>query len=414
MATDHTVTADATSQPQNSAQEPQTANIAPAAPQTDAVAPLAAAVIATTAPITPSTTRGRHSTYGEIRGRVHLFEVYFGTKDKNGRKRRLSPATKKRRFNAYCRQMMKDYGVKINGTLKSQKAYVARYGSPTRFLKYKLNRTIDLTPEELNDNDLQWYLEIGGVMSHAELLRQQGNIGSIEDAADDGRNVRRRLNDTEPTFVEAGDAAILPPMLPSVMPSISAMPSLDHFADPVESNHNSNAAPQAPQAQKVEGVDSEYAPALRVLHAKQTLYEKEQLERKKLDMEALFGVKCSVIKELFEKLLTEQPECTGFIPFCSTANQDENGFDFWLARHADQIKSKVADVQVLIQQLAALQEETAAWKSFLRTWKWQRIFQENKFSVVWAWMAATLNIEQRSDKEEMDADEDDEDIDLEL
>lgn len=388
-----------------------------APPQMQPSVPVAAANSTTTAPTTrPIKRRGRRSTYGEIRGRVQLFKVYFDTTDGTGRKRRLSKAQQSRRFAAYKRQIWEEYGVEIKGTLKSEKAYIARYGQPTRFLKYKLDRTTNLTPEELRDEDLKWYLEIGGKLSYADLVNSLPNIDSIDDAGLTTRNTRRRLNPSE-------DASDLPPDMASSLPSqllstFESQPELDVLASLSNSNHNSNAAAaaasQASQTAKVEEkTDGEYAPALNVLHRKQTLYEKEQSEKKNMEMRTLFTTKCTVIKEVFAEMLTEHPEYTGFIPFCSTGGQDQNSFDFWLAVNKEQIKTKVADVGVLIQQISVLLEDVPAWKLFLRKWKWQRIFKDNKFNPVWDWVANELNVEQRCGKEEMDYDED-EDDDLKL
>ena len=388
--------------------------------ETGIAAPLAASVVATVAATTATGARGRHAGYGEIRGRRELFKLYFDTTDETGRKRRLSKAQQARRFDAYRRQVLRDYGTEITCKLSSEKAYNTRYSKPQRFLKvccfcfhcqfksnmyslqYKLGRANNLDPEELTDKDLQYYLEIGGKLSLSELQQSLPFVESLGDASNT-RRTRRRIE--QPLEVVA-----LPPVTGSAVPSLQSTFGFESMPEsaPHSNSNNTRAIPAVPKEEEKSG---EYAPALRVLHGKQTLYEQEQLEKREVEIKTLFKAKCAVISDLYMELLQNKPECIGFIPFCGAGRQDEHSFDFWLADNMKRIKESVADVQVLIQQLSSLLRAEQEWKLFLQTWKWQRICQENKFERVWDWMVSVLNIELLSDKREMDEDED-EDLDI--
>ncbi len=158
------------------------------------------------------------------------------------------------------------------------------------------------------------------------------------------------------------ESVALTPHPTSVAPSQTVPPSLQ-----VPKNENDD--------QDVKGRG--FGPALQKLEENMTVYEQEQLEKKKIQMKILFQEKCMVIMEMFGKCISDNPELIGFLPFCSGEEQISNAFDHWLHQHHDQIKNKVQEISMFMAQICTLKSDAQDWNNFVH------------------WMEITQNISQR-------------------
>ena len=331
------------------------------------------------------TTKSSHLSFAQIRGLIKLFNYYFVIKDSHGRNRRLPRNEINKRWTSYKKKVFEDYGKVIKGTLNSEKAFVKRYSNPLSFLKYKLKRSTNLKIEDLSQDDRSYYFEIGGMTDIQELIKQQSNVDSINTAVDRIRK-RPRIYSLPPSEVQILSTDSIPASVdiqPGLMSTQSTLP---------------------PPVVEPKQEESKFSAALNNLDEKLTVYEQEQLEKKKTEINELFQEKCKVIMANFKTCLQNHPELIGFIPFCPAEDQMTNAFDNWLHQHVTAIKAKVKDVDIFLVQICTLRSDGQDWTNFIHAWKLQRIFFEDDFTAVWNWIVKELNVDTKSDKQEADAD----------
>lgn len=321
--------------------------------------------------------RKPHTPYSKVRGIVALYKQYFPDKDEYGRKRRMSRKEMESRFKGYKVAVFRDYGRRVKGTLNSEKTYIKRHTEPLSFLKYKLKRAKNLDVMDLTLADRLYYHEIGGKDGVDDIegyFNDQPNVDSISSALGPPAQ-RRRLNSTCSSVISEP----LVVTLEDVEASVLAIP---------------------PKLETPQFTDT-----LKEILNKTTAYEREQIEKKKVEVQTLFGEKCAIMVKHVQKCLEEHPELIGFIPLTSGEEQGTNALDYWIKQHASEIKSQIRDISLFLIQVGALRSSDDDWRAFVHGWKLRRLMYDDEFSAVWKWMVTELNLELKSDKEEMDADD---------
>ena len=137
---------------------------------------------------------------------------------------------------------------------------------------------------------------------------------------------------------------------------------------------------------------------------KLTVYEKEQLDKKKEETKVLFQEKCKVILDNFNLCLQNHPELIGFIPFCPAEDQITNAFDNWLHQHNESITKDVVKISNFLSQISTLRADAQDWQNFVHGWKLHRILYNDEFAKTWNWVVQELNVELHLDKMENDSD----------
>ena len=324
-----------------------------------------------------SRSRKPHNPYAAIRGIVKLFKFYFEVKDSRGKIRRLPRQESDKRWESYRKKVYEDYGKVVKATLNGEKTWVKRYSRALDFLKYKLKRSKDLLLKDLAPADLAYYYEIGGTADVSALFKRQRNVDSITSALSRPYK-RRRLNSSTTLDLTSNSSQ-------SRDMALSA---------------DLNIPPDLPHPPKLE--DGQYTEALRALEGKMTVYEQEQVEKKRAETRILFNEKCSVIVEKLRSTLTQCPEIIGMMPFCSTEQQMSSAFDYWISQNVDVIASEIRDAGTFMIQIGSLRADHNAWTNFVHGWKLHRILDKDDFRKTWSWVVQELNVETKSDKREMD------------
>lgn len=335
--------------------------------------------------------RKPHVPYAQMRGIIKLFNFYFVNKDKHGRNRRLSREERKSRWKSYKQQVKAEYGKVIKCTLLSEKTNIKRHTDPLTFLKYKLGRAKDLDVNHLAPADKAYFYEIGGIDDLSVLHAQQSNVDSVT-AALGPRAKRRRLASSVISDV-------------TMMSTDSSLPNLSQSQDDALTI-DSTIPPMLLQPPKLE---KNYSDALASLHDDLTVYEREQVQKKRAETKAVFGEKCEVVTNHLRQCLEQHPELIGLLPFPSGDEQIVNAFDYWVSHHVDLIKSKVMTISAFLQRVDAVRADEKEWRLFVRDWKMHRIMHKDDFKVIWDWIVEKLEIVTCNEKEECD---DDADIDL--
>lgn len=129
------------------------------------------------------------------------------------------------------------------------------------------------------------------------------------------------------------------------------------------------------------------------LQDKLDIFERDQLEKKKIETAEITATKMKAMAEAMEDQFMSKPHLIGAIP--SVINQEEIAFNCWLMNHHEIIfktESLKADADLFITQLVSLKAADAEWKEFLSRWKLLRIVHQDDFSAVWKAVRTDLNI----------------------
>ena len=354
--------------------------------------------------ITGARARRQQLTLAQMRGVIQIFNHYF---PKNTR-RRMSKDEQNRKWSSYKNRIYQEYGRVITGKLSSEKALVKRYSQPLEFLKYKLKRAINLKVEDLSEANREYYYEIGGLEDVNELIKLTYNMDSIQKVSNNFRNYnnqrkRRRVDDDN---------------------------------DGQQTNHNNsnnrndndenevkqdvqiinatriNSNVQLPP--KLEA-DEKLTEALSYLHGTMDVFEREQLDKKKIEMFEITKQKLLAINQNIDTQFMNHPHLIGCLP--NVEKQESLAFDCWLNKYKHIILDDMAikrDLDLFIGQIVTLKMDPLEWDTFLARWKMNRIFYKDNFQTIWNKIKTELNIdigisEIQNDKEEKSDDVNDDD-----
>ena len=357
----------------------------------------------------------RHLSLGTIRGVISLYKAYFTPKLVNGKIKRLSKSEKKTKWRSYKNKMLKDFNRVVKGQFSSEKSFIKRYSDPLYYVKYKLKRSTDLDLDDLTQDELDYYKEIGGTDDINELIRGKHNIDSVDKASEQlfGQPPlkKRRLNAIR-VPVSANNSLTSTFDFEDTLPIVLAQ-SFESNNNNSNSNHNSNSNNNSTQSvhAKVEStvpVKSIFMDeALDQLQSGLDIYEKELLEKKKAET---FQITQQKIKSLFVSVkdaFINHPESIGCIMGAgSLEDQLTSAFDLWLHKNKIEITRKVADINLFIEQISVLKQDPRDWMTFVSRFKTERILKGNHFERTWIFMKTYLNIAESNDKEEIDEDDD--------
>ena len=336
----------------------------------------------------------QHLSQAQARGIISLFNYYFREKDSHGKTKRLPKQEKQQRWKHYKKKVYVDYNRLVKGTFNSEAALVKRYSDPIAFLKYKLKRTRNLDVTDLNQQDQDWYYEIGGLTDVEQTMYRAANIDSLPKTADVSFNrmqtgeqpstKRRRFND---------DACSNSNNQENYQPSITLdlTQSIGNVYSP--SVHQSTAANLYPRP-KLE--NTSINTALNKLNDSLTEYEEEQVQKKTKLAVLLTNEKTKAYMEMYKLKLSSHPELLGLLPSSSLEDQVTAGFDLWLFEYKQSICAKVDDIHDFINQVTLVRSDPQDWNSFLHKWKLQRIFHRDAFLEVWEFVVQELNISVRT------------------
>ena len=358
--------------------------------------------------------RTRHLTLAQMRGVIPLFNQYFKQVDEFGNKKKISRNEKQKRWISYKNKIWRDYGRVIKGTFLSEQALVRRCSDPLTFLKYKLKRATNLKVTDLSPEDQEYYKEIGGLDDVNELIARQKNIDSIQKLYQPPQK-RRRI-----TMVRAFDnnQRIQTPEIQILTTNNAYNHNARNYNNPNISqqfgnNHNNTDSNRVTSSNlplnanvttvKIDdNATDNIDVAINKLNEDLDVFEQEQLLKKKIEAYEITQEKMKAIMASVKILLGNQPEMIGSIPGVgSLEDQLTLGFDFWLNQYKITLLEDVVDVEMFIEQLNLLKSDPKDFIPFLQKWKLIRILKNDVFSAIWKWICDELNIECKSDKEEM-------------
>ena len=349
--------------------------------------------------ITGARARRQQLTLAQMRGVIQIFNHYF---PRNAR-RRMSKDEQNKKWSSYKNKIYQEYGRVITGKLSSEKALVKRYSQPLEFLKYKLKRATNLKVEDLSEANREYYYEIGGLDDVSELIKLTYNMDSIQKVSNNFRNYnnqrkRRRLenenqnanhnNSNNRNFINENEAK-------QDGPSVNT------------TNVTSNL--QLPP--KLE-TDEKLTEALSFLHGTMDEFEREQLNKKKIEIFEITKQKLLAINQNVDTHFMNYPHLIGCLP--NVEKQDSLAFDCWLNKYKHVILDDIAvkrDLDLFIGQIVSLKMDPLEWDTFLTRWKINRIFYKDDFHIIWNKIKAELNVEIfmeqiQNDKEEKNDDDD--------
>ena len=376
------------------------------------------------------TTKVRNSNLnlGQMRGVVQIFKHYF-PKGKS-----MKAAEKERRYAAYKKKILSEYGRFVDTKLTSERALVKRYSEPIPFLKYRLKRNTNLKVSDLSQADQDYYHELGGKDDLSQMI---GNVDSVSRMSQTAS--RRRPRQSEPTINQP------PRKKRRVVAASSNSQSMDIDVDHRDNrNHNrrgidNRVEHQSPVVEQMindgsrmpvltteelllippkleqKEDDNPKLEALWHLRGQMDQFEREKLEKKKIEMKEITKQKMEAVSRAVESQFLRLPHLIGCIP--SMPNQDEVAFWVWLKHHKEEImidRYIANDHNLLQTHLISLKDETAVWTKFLVNWKLWRILKDDQFPLVWRAMKEELKMPTEPALEDAVQNNDDDDAKLEL
>ncbi len=177
------------------------------------------------------------------------------------------------------------------------------------------------------------------------------------------------------------------------------------------SNNNNNAVTAPPQISvqpKVVQIPK-YTHALAVLNDKLDQFEREQLDKKKLEMYEITKQKLLAMTESIETEFLCHPHLIGCIPGIDAIEQQKISFNCWINNYKHIIKSDDAirtnGIEIFMTQILQLQTEPQLWNTFFTKWRLNRMLLGDNFQVIWRKVKMELNI--YIDEEDIENEDDD-------
>ena len=375
---------------------------------------------------TATRVRRQQLTLAQMRGVIQIFKHYF---PKDGK--RMPKELVNRKWASYKNRIYQEYGRVIAGKLPSEKALIKRYSKPLDFLKYKLKRVTNLRIEDLSEINKEYYYEIGGIDDVEELIRRQNNIDSVQKISNNFANYnnarKRRRIDLNAAHNNANNRVNDDSNhnhnhnrfnRNNQQPEVQILNSSQNQAQ--NNNDDDSAMSIPPKLEK----DEKMTEALTFVKDKMDFFERELLDKKKIEVFEITKQKLTAINQNVRTQLLNYPHMIGCLP--NIEQQESIAFHCWLQKYKhlivkdSAVKNKIED---FIDQIMILRLHDDDWKSFLAKWKLNRIFYNDNFNLIWAKVKNELNIEPltspelltqivNDDKEENDEEKNDEDDDI--
>ena len=352
--------------------------------------------------VTTTRVKNQHLSLAQMRGVVQIFNHYFPKTPG----KRMNKDEKRRRWISYKSKIYQEYKRIITGKFASEKALVKRYSEPLAFLKYKLKRATNLNVSDLSQVDQDYFHEIGGIDDINELIKQTYNIDSVEKISQNfqinsaGTKRRRILNESIDAEVNSDgnhnvrhqsvDHQVRHPLGAANVENVSQIPA--------------ELLPPFVQVPKIED-EAKLSEALVKLNEKMDIFEREQLDKKKIEVYEITKQKLLALKNCLEAQILNDPHLIGCMP--GIEDQETLAFDCWLNKYKHVIRQDPAinnKLELFIDQLTMMQTDRAEWSTFLAKWKLNRILYKDEFKIIWAKVKAELNIEEdaaENSKEEL-------------
>ena len=354
----------------------------------------------------------RHLSLAEIRGIIPVYRYYFEPPKVNGKRTRMSKAEKDLKWPLYKKQMIRDFKRKFkpNHRFQSEQKFIKRHTEPIVYLKHKLHRETNLDPSELNEEQLAYYNEIGGLEDVNEMLLLQTNIDSLDKAAkkmNKKRTIAEMYNEDDIDSINSSLSQRLRARnqrntnrrnhsRSRVLREDSAASIVDlRNDDPLISSIHAVSLDSTLSTMPSKYENEEKDAALDQLLADRNLFQQEVLERRKKETFELFTQKMLAVEERTSLVLRSKPELIGTMAgMNSLEEQLDAAFDFWIKDNIEQIGSKVYTLVDFTTQITAERSKKEEWSLFLKKWKLQRIALGNEFQVTWDLLMDETDIEQ--------------------
>ena len=345
-----------------------------------------------------STTRvkNQHLTLAQMRGVIQIFNHYF---PKN-QKKRLNKEEKNRRWISYKNRIYREYKRIITGKFSSEKALVKRYSEPLAFLKYKLKRNTNLQVTDLSKSDQDYFHEIGGVDDVNDLIKLTYNIDSVEKIAQNYQTTnssrkRRRLNELSDSVTLMRNNSQNQNHNHNEILSSDAQDYERNITFPPSLQNPPQLQPLAEQLKFEENVENDPLPdALNILNEKLDVFEREQMDKKKIESFEISKQRLAALKSSIESQLIHDPHLIGCIP--GVENQETLAFDCWVNKYKDIIANDVSikdSIEIFIEQVTVLKSEVPEWMAFVNRWKLNRILFNDDFNKVWTKVKSDLGLQ---------------------
>ena len=172
-----------------------------------------------------------------------------------------------------------------------------------------------------------------------------------------------------------------------------------------------------PKLEKKKKGDSQ-KPLRRVLNQLQDkldLFERIQLDKKKVETSEITITKMEAMAQAMEEQYLTKPHLIGAVP--SVSNQLEIAWNCWMMSHHETIfktESIKEDVELFVTQLVSLKAADAEWREFLSRWQMLRILHQDEFNAVWRSIKKELNIPGTPVVELVEFSDEDENKDIEV
>ena len=144
---------------------------------------------------------------------------------------------------------------------------------------------------------------------------------------------------------------------------------------------------------EVDSEENQLPEALNALNDKLDIFEREQMDKKKIETFEISKQRLLALKTSIESQLINDPQLIGCIP--GVENQENLAFDCWINKYKHVIKSDDAiknELDTFIQQIAILKTEMPEWNLFVNKWKLSRILFGDDFQKIWNMVKTELNI----------------------
>ena len=310
---------------------------------------------------------------------------------------------KQAKWMSYKKKMLEQYGRKIKGKFESEQAYIKRYSNPLEFLKYKLGRSRNLNLNDLKPSALEYYKEIGGLDDVDELIKRQTNIDSLGKAAK-VLPKKRRFIEIESPASETIDFSFQSEHHDLNNHNVTQSMQIHSMPPPLSQAMSSQSVQLKKESNQKIDV------ALEQLNGGLNVFEKELLEKKKSEAYQVSLQKINAIHDHLIETYRSNPELIGCV--IGAGNMEDQlacAFDVWLKKHRPQIKNKVKNFEMFIDQVVLAKQDHQEWLSFVSRWKIERILKGDEFTSVWRYVRLYLNVEQIIDNTETENDKNEND-----
>ena len=120
------------------------------------------------------------------------------------------------------------------------------------------------------------------------------------------------------------------------------------------------------------------------LEGKMTIFERDQLDKKNIEMHEITVTKMKAVTRAVEEQFLENPQLIGSIP--NVPDQKASAFLCWLNHHKNEIKEDAAirgNMDLVLTLFTSLKTVLNEWDEFLDRWRLRRILLDDDFAAVW-------------------------------